>query len=104
MRRWLPAVLATVHELTAKQKVRFTQKALYELAALDLGLDETDALDVLAGLTDADSAGRIVSKVTGEWLYMFKPTLGVTVLYLKLTLRTDCVVISFHEQEDCDGE
>ena len=33
-------------------------------------------------------------------MYLFKPQLGVAVLYLKLILRGNCVVISFHEDEE----
>ena len=43
-----------------------TLKALRELAAL--GLDIDDAVAVVASLRAADSAGRIVSEGTGEWL------------------------------------
>ncbi len=32
-------------------------------------------------------------------MYVFKPFLGETVLYVKIILRNDCVVISFHEDE-----
>ena len=31
--------------------------------------------------------------------YVFKPQLAGMVLYVKLVLRSDCVVISFHEDE-----
>jgi hypothetical protein len=33
----------------------------------------------------------------GEWLYVFKPELAGTVLYVKLIVRLDCIVVSFHE-------
>jgi hypothetical protein len=42
MPRWLPRVLARIHRLAAQGKVQFTQKALRELEALDLGLNEHD--------------------------------------------------------------
>jgi hypothetical protein len=32
-------------------------------------------------------------------MYVFKPTLGARVAYVKLVLRGDCVVVSFHEDE-----
>ena len=35
----------------------------------------------------------------GEWAYVFKPLLAGTVLYVKLILRSDCAVISFHQGE-----
>ncbi len=75
-------------------------KARRELASLNLGIDEEDARDVLASLTTDDSAGRLASAVTGEWMYLFKPRLAGIVLYVKLIVRNDCVVISFHESVD----
>src|SRR6266568_8944930 len=102
MPRWLPRVLQRVHALAAEGSVRFTLKALQELAVLDLDAD--DAVEVLQGLTVRDSAGRIVTAHSGEWMYVFKPALGETTLYLKLVLRTGCVVVSFHEEESSDDE
>lgn len=98
--RWLRRVLVHVHGLAARRRVRFTRKALHELAALDLGLDESDACHVLMGLSPRDAAGRVLSRLTGEWMYVFKPRIAGTVVYLKLILRTDCVVVSFHEEAD----
>ena len=103
-RRWLPAVLARIRELAARRKVRFTMKALRELAALGMGLDEEDACDVLANLAAGDYVERLVSKKTGEWMYVFKPAVGEVVLYVKLIPRRDCVVISFHEEEGQSDE
>jgi hypothetical protein len=48
-------------------------EALRELASLDLGLDEEDALEILRRLRGADSTGRLRSEHTGEWLYVFLP-------------------------------
>lgn len=103
-RRWLPAVLARIRELAAQGKVRFTIKALRELAALDLGLDEEDARHVLANLATRDFVERFVSRRTGEWMYVFEAAVGETVVYVKVILRDDCVVISFHEEEDQSDE
>jgi hypothetical protein len=50
-------------------------------------------------LTTEDSAGRLESAATGEWMYLFKPRLGGAVVYVKLVLRNDCFVVSFHEDE-----
>ena len=83
-RRWLPAVLARIREL----------------AALDIGLDEEDACDVLASLARADFVARVRSRGTGEWMYVFKPTIGSDLMYVKVILRAECVVISFHEEEE----
>jgi hypothetical protein len=93
----LPRVLQRIQELVAERKVVFTLKARRELAALEFGLDHEDACDLLASLTAEDSAGRLVSPATGEWLYVFKPELAGVVLYVKLILRLDCIVVSFHE-------
>lgn len=74
-------------------------KARRELAALGLGLDPDDACTVLADLKAEDSAGRLASRVTGEWMFVFKPRVAGTLVYVKLILRDDCVVVSFHEEE-----
>lgn len=79
-------------------------KARRELAALELDLDEQDACDVLANLRAEDSAGRFESVATGEWMYLFKPSLAGTVLYVKVILRDDCILISFHEDEGIGHE
>lgn len=79
-------------------------KALQELAALGMGLDEEDACHVLANLAANDFVERLVSKKTREWMYVFKPAVGATVVYVKVILRSDCVVISFHEEEDQSDE
>jgi len=71
---------------------------------LELGLDEEDACDMLAKLAVADWAGRLASAATGEWMYLFKPELAGTVLYVKLILRSNCVVVSFHEDEGGSNE
>jgi hypothetical protein len=99
MPRWLRTVVTRTRDLGLARKVLFTLKARRELASLQFGLDEQDASDVLANLAAEDSAGRLKSPATGEWAYVFKPVLAGTVLYVKLILRNDCVVISFHEDE-----
>ena len=78
-------------------------KARRELAALGFGLDEVDACDVLANLTAGDATGRLASVATGEWMYLFKPVLAGTVLYVKLIVRNDCIMVSFHEDEKGGG-
>ena len=102
--RWLPAVLAKIRELAAQRKVRLTLKTFRELAALDMGLDHEDACDVLANLAKSDFVERLGSKETGEWMYVFKPTVGEVILYVKVILRSECVVISFHAEEDHSDE
>jgi hypothetical protein len=103
MPRWLPQVLKRIRLLAAARQVLFTLKARRELAALQFGLDEEDACDVLANLKAGDSDGRLASAVTGEWMYVFKPALAGAALYVKIILRRDCVVVSFHDDRG-DGE
>ena len=98
MPQWLPVVLKRIHELAATGRVRFTLKALRELAPLDLGLDETDACELLQRLRASDSHGRLRSTRTGEWLHVFLPRVVGATLYIKVLIRSECVIISFHEQ------
>ncbi len=98
----LAKILRRVRALAAKQKVRFTLKALRELAAI--GLDATDACEAIEGLKIADFVKGLVSDATGEWMYLFKPQVGGVLVYLKLILRDGCVVVSFHEDEDGNDE
>lgn len=102
--RWLPKILARICSFAEAGQVRFTLKALRELARLGLGLDEDDANDILARLTPEDLAERIVSEHTGEWMYVFKPVVAATTLYLKVVIRNDCIVISMHEDEVSDEQ
>ncbi|MBI2377560.1 MAG: type II toxin-antitoxin system MqsR family toxin [Deltaproteobacteria bacterium] len=99
MPSWLPRVLDRIHKLAAAGKIRLTVKALAELRGLELGLGVADVVDVLVALTQSDSAGRFRSSVSSEWLYVFKPGVAETTLYVKVVLRSDCVVVSFHKDE-----
>ena len=102
MARWLTKVLRRVQEFALQREVRFTAKAAREMAAL--GLDVEDVRDALLQLRIADSAGRKASGVTGEWLYIFKPYAGEELIYIKLILRNECVLISFHPDDQDDEE
>jgi hypothetical protein len=97
MPRWLPKVLKRIHELAAAGELRLTYKA--EREALLLGLSPEDVRDVIVVLGARDSAGRLTSETTGEWMYLFRPDVGMRTIYVKLVLREDCVVVSFHEDE-----
>jgi hypothetical protein len=103
MPRWLPRVLRRIHQLAAQGRVRFTAKALSELGELGSGLDAEDAVEVLAGLRAADAVTRLISEHTGEWMYVFRPYMLGEVVYTKLVLRTDCIVVSFHREVDDEG-
>lgn len=102
MPRWLPRELARIHQLAAEGRIRFTAKARQELAALHL--DSVDVVELLQSLRPDDSRGRLLSVDTGEWMYVFRPRIGETTIYVKLLLRTDCVVVSFHEQAGDEGQ
>jgi hypothetical protein len=97
MPRWLLKVLKRIHEFAAAGEVRLTYKA--EREALLLGLSPEDVCDVIAGLGAEGSTRRLASETTGEWMYVFKPDIGGQIIYVKLVLREDCVVVSFHEDE-----
>ena len=98
----LAEVLRRVRVLAAERKLRFTLKAVRELA--ELRLDATDACESLEGLKAADFVKRLASEATGEWMYVFKPRVGGILVYVKLILRRGCVVVSFHEDEGGDDE
>ena len=102
--RWATSILRQIRGLAAQRKVRFTLKAFQELGRLGMGLDEEDACGVLANLTRTDLVGRLVSEKTGEWMYVFKPTVAEVVIYVKVVVRAGCVVISFHEEEEGDED
>src|SRR5271169_942359 len=93
----LSRVLRRVRALAAERRVRFTLKALRELATLDL--DATDACEVIEALKPGDFVQRLVSDATGEGMYVFKPRIAETWIYLKLVLRDGCIVVSFHADE-----
>ena len=37
-------------------------------------------------------------------MYVFKPVVGSMLIYLKVVLRADCIVVSFHEEGHGDGD
>lgn len=100
--RWLPKILKQIQELTAANKHRLTYKAARKTSVL--GFSPEDVRDVLGSLSAEDSNGRLVSKVTGEWMYVFKPEVGGQILYVKVVVREGCLVVSFHEDEEGDHE
>lgn len=79
------------------RRVRFTQKAIREIA--ELQFDERDVCDVLLGLQPTDFHSQMTATATPDDLFVFKPRVVTVRLYVKLLLREQCVVISFHEDE-----
>ena len=90
--------------MAAQRKARFTLKAFQELPRRGMNLDEEDACDILAILKPSDLVRGLVSEKTGEWMYVFKPSVAGVVIYVKVVVRLDCVVISFHEEEESDED
>jgi MqsR (Motility quorum-sensing regulator) toxin of toxin-antitoxin system len=104
MASWAAAVVRKVRAFAAQRNVRFTRKAFRELGRLEVGIDEDDACYVLSKLVRSDLVCRIMSDKTGEWMYVFKPRLGEIVVWVKVILRSNCVVISFHDDENQGNE
>lgn len=95
--RWLPKIIDLIKDLSSRGKVNFTLKSLRELESLEMGLDETDVCEILAGLKTVDFKTRITSTITQEFLYVFTLRIADTDIYVKIALRANCIVISFHE-------
>ncbi len=100
MPHWLPSILQRLQDLASRGQVRFTVKALEEIEELSSELSIEEVYFVLANLQQADFVERFVSEKTAEWMYVFKPLVEDEVIYVKVILRTECVLISFHEDED----
>ncbi len=65
-------------------------------------MDEADACDLMAALSARDFSERLLSEHTAEYLYVFKPVVAATTLYLKIIIRGQCVVVSLHEDGESD--
>jgi hypothetical protein len=73
-------------------------KAQEEMASLEPSADIDDVVEILSGLEAEDWESRICSLITGEALHVFKPTTAFGLLYVKVIIRNDCIVVSFHEE------
>ncbi len=98
MPRWLTRVLARIHALAANDMVRLTHKAESEARSIDMEL--RDVIDVLAALQTSDFAERLVAQDDGDWMYVFVLEIVGTTVYVKVVLRTKCIVVSFHEDKE----
>ena len=96
--RYARTALGRIKELAARGAVRITQKATWEMAALDPPAHPDDVTETLEQLEPEDWVGRLISNPTGEPMYVFKPMTLFGLLYVKVVLRNDCVVVSFHEE------
>lgn len=97
MPRWLPGVLTRIRALAAAGRIAFTDKASAEMQDIGLGRDDVD--QILRNLAAGDHPARLRSGPLQELLYSFQPVLAGLRLYLKVAIRTDCVVISCHEDQ-----
>jgi hypothetical protein len=104
MSRWIAGVIARIRALARAGRLRLTWKAMTEMAELGGGFDAEDVRDVLVGLVAADLEHRRLSETTREWMYVFKPEVAGVILYVKVILRNECIVVSFHEDEARDDE
>lgn len=98
MPRWLTRAIARIRSSACAGQVQFTRKALSVRQLLRLGLNQEDALRILADLSASDFDRRIRSATTGSWLYVFRPTVRDAQLYVRIVLRAGCRVISFHDE------
>lgn len=96
--RYARTALRRIKELAARRAIRITLKAFNEMAALEPAADIDDVVETLERLELDDWAGRLTSRFTGEPMYVFKPFTPFGLLYLKVVIRTDCIVVSFHEE------
>jgi len=94
---WLSRVLTRIRAFAAAGGVDFTDKASWE--AQQVGLSRDDVVRILGALTTRDGPTRLWSGILNERLYSFRPTLPGLRLYIKVAVRTSCVVISCHEDE-----
>lgn len=86
----------------APSRVRWTHKARTELQENFPLLLREDAEDALAQLEVRDFDHRLESESTGEEMWVFKTEIGDDSVWVKLIMRDNCVVISFHDG-DQDG-
>jgi hypothetical protein len=90
--------LQRIRELASKQAVRITSKVQAEMDALEPPADIDDVVEVLSLLTSDDWQRRVCSELTGEPMHVFKPVTVHGLLYVKVVIRGNCVVVSFHEE------
>lgn len=94
---WVFRVLIRVRGLAASGRLHFTDKALAEM--LELGLSRGDVLRILAELSPSAEPTRTRSSRGLEWMYEFRPKTPGLLLYLKVVLRHEGVLVSCHEDQ-----
>lgn len=87
-----------VNQVPCPRYARTALERIEELAALEPPAHPDDVTETLEQLEPEDWVGRLISKPTGEPMYVSKPLTLFGLLYVKVVLRNDCVVVSFHEE------
>ena len=88
--------LTVVKSLVKAGKVRATQSA--RLGATVLGLDLSDMLAVVMALTPADFYKSMTTYADHTvWQDVYRPSTRSGDLYLKLTVISDVLIVSFKE-------
>jgi motility quorum-sensing regulator / GCU-specific mRNA interferase toxin len=88
--------LAVVKALLAKGQVKATFSALTGAAAL--GFDFDGIVGVLMALTSADFTKSMTTHADHKvWQDVYRPTTAAGVVYLKLTVVQDVLIVSFKE-------
>ncbi len=89
--------LAVVQALVSCGKVRFTGSALRDAALI--GFDTVAIIDVVQALTKNDFYKSMTTYADHRiWQDVYHPRVADVVLYLKLTVIEDVLVVSFKEQ------
>ena len=84
----------------AERRVRWTEKARRELLLFLPELSYRDAEEFISGLEREDFHRKLRSEGPGDVLWVFTPEVHGEELGVKLVLRNDCVVVSFHRDDD----
>ena len=88
--------LDVVKALVEAGKVRATRSARF--GATELGLEFSDMLSVVLGLTPADFYKSMTTHADHTvWQDVYRPSTQVGDLYLKLTVMDDVLIVSFKE-------
>lgn len=88
--------LPVIQSLVAEGKVRATYSALAGAAVL--GFDFQEMIDVVAALTISDFHKSMTTHADHRiWQDVYRPNTPVGVIYLKLTVIEDVLIVSFKE-------
>lgn len=90
--------LARVKALVASETIRATKTAT--IGAASLGFSEADMFQVVSALEMKDFYKSMTTHADHKvWQDVYKPSTVVGVIYLKLTVENDVLIVSFKESE-----